>query len=71
MNPPSSANPAAPSLRDLYPEMNEAELRQAEENLERYLALVLRIFDRVRGDPQAYAQLKARLCTLTPPAAVR
>jgi len=43
---------ATPPLRDLYPGLNEQELAEAEDNLDRYLALVLRIFERVQTDPQ-------------------
>jgi hypothetical protein len=37
----------SPTLRDLYPNLTDAELQQAEENLERYLAVVLRIHERL------------------------
>ena len=40
-------NKTAPSIRDLYPDFSEKELAEAEDNLDRYLALVLRIFERV------------------------
>lgn len=33
------------NLRDLYPNLSDEELRQAEEHLDRYLELVLRIFE--------------------------
>lgn len=44
-----------PTIRDLYPHLSEKELTEAEDNLDRYLALVLRIFERVESeaDPQA------------------
>jgi len=44
----------APPIAELYPGLTETELAAARENLERYLALVLRIFDRVEldEDPQ-------------------
>ena len=35
-----------PTIRDLYPDYTEQELAQAECNLERYLVLVLRIYER-------------------------
>ena len=41
-----------PTLRDLYPNLSEQELAQAEDNLDRYIALVLGIFERVELDPQ-------------------
>ncbi|HEV2694280.1 MAG TPA: hypothetical protein VG347_15405 [Verrucomicrobiae bacterium] len=35
-----------PTIRDLYPTFTEQELAEAEDNLERYLTLVLGIFER-------------------------
>jgi hypothetical protein len=46
------------SVRDLYPHLNDEQLKEAEENLERYLELTLRIYDRIRRDPDAYARFK-------------
>lgn len=34
------------TIRDLYPHYTDEELAEAEDNLERYLTLVLRIFER-------------------------
>lgn len=44
-----------PSIHDLYPHLNDAERAEAEDNLERYLALTTRIFERIESDsnPQA------------------
>lgn len=44
-----------PNIHDLYPDLTEKELVEAEANLERYLALVLRIFERAELEtaPQA------------------
>lgn len=41
-----------PGLRigDLYPEMDAAQQEEAEANLDRYLACVLRIFERLRHE---------------------
>ncbi len=36
----------APTIRDLYPHFTDAQLAEAEDNLERYLILVLSIFER-------------------------
>jgi len=47
------------TIRNLYPDLNEEELKEAEENMERYLELVLRIYERIRGDPEAYSAFKA------------
>ena len=46
---------STPSIRDLFPKLTEKELAEAEDNLERYLTLVLRIFERMESkmDPQA------------------
>jgi hypothetical protein len=40
-------NKASPTIRDLYPHFTEKELAEAEDNLERYLTLVLSIFERM------------------------
>ena len=37
---------AVPTIRDLYPHFTDEQLAEAEDNLERYLALVLSIFER-------------------------
>lgn len=44
-----------PTIHDLYPHLTEKELAQAEDNLERYLTLALRIFERteLEAAPQA------------------
>ena len=46
---------STPTIPDLYPDFSEKELAEVEENLEQYLALVLRIFERVEFEthPQA------------------
>lgn len=43
-----------PILRDIYPDLTDEELNEAEANLDRYLALVLRIFDhlQLQSNPQ-------------------
>jgi hypothetical protein len=46
------------TARDLYPHLNEEQLKQAEENLERYIALQLRVYDRILADPEVYAGFK-------------
>jgi hypothetical protein len=58
-------NNSTPMIRDLYPKLSENELVKAGENLERYLALVLCIFERMEaeGFPQA-AELTANNGTL-------
>ena len=37
---------STPTIRDLYPNLTEEELEQAERNLNDYLLLVLQIFER-------------------------
>ena len=41
----------SPTLRDLYPELSDQGLIEAEDCLDRYLSLVLRVFERTRLDP--------------------
>jgi hypothetical protein len=48
----------APSLHNLYPHLSSEELHLAEENLDRYVELTLRMYERIIGDPEAYAQFK-------------
>ena len=61
---------SSPGVRDLYPDLTDKELAEAENNLERYLALVLRIFERLEAEssPQV-GQLTRGVGTLpcTPP----
>ncbi len=52
-------NKPAPTLRELYPELNKEQLKQAEENMLQYIELSLRMYKRIRSDPKAYAQFKA------------
>jgi hypothetical protein len=59
-------------LRTLYPHLDEKQLREAAENIEQYLLLVLRIHNRVRADPESYARFrslteKAGTLCCTPP----
>ena len=49
----------ASPIRDLYPHLNEEELKQAEENLRRYVELELRVYERILADPEAYAAFRA------------
>jgi len=53
-----SSNEPSVTIRDLYPDLNDEQLKEAEENLERYLELTLRTYDRIRQDPDAYARFK-------------
>jgi hypothetical protein len=38
-----------PTLRQLFPELDEGQLVEAEQNLDRYLAVVLGIFERLHN----------------------
>ena len=53
------------TVRDLYPDLTDEELQVAEENLERYLELKLRVYERILGDPEAYARFKALTASRT------
>lgn len=48
-----------PTVGDLYPDITANELSTAEDNLKRYLSVVLRIWERIRTDPEEYARFKA------------
>ena len=50
-----------PTIRDLYPGLDDDQLAEVEYTLERYLALVLRIFERLESETDAGA------VHLTPP----
>ena len=44
--------PKIPTIHDLYPHLTAEECLVAEDNIERYLALVLRIFERVEAEAE-------------------
>lgn len=46
-------------LRDLYPHLNEDDLKKAEEAFDRYLEVVLRIYGHLEENPEAHARFKA------------
>lgn len=48
-----------PTIRDLYPHLNEEEIKEVEETLDQYLELSVRIYRRIKADPAAYAKFKA------------
>jgi hypothetical protein len=54
-------------LRALYPHLDDAHLEEAEENIRLYLELVLRIYERIRVDPEAYARFKSLTASPRPP----
>jgi len=49
------------TIRNLYPNLNQEELKEAEARLNQYLELSLRMYERIRHDPDAYARLKQLL----------
>lgn len=59
-----------PTVRDLYPHLSGKDFAEAQDNLERYLSLMLRVFERLDNEmgPQA-SQLTPDAGTLpcTPP----
>jgi hypothetical protein len=46
----------APTIRDLYPHLTESELEEAERHFEQYIRVVLRMYERILADPNAYAE---------------
>jgi hypothetical protein len=59
MMPQRTGQPAPISLRELYPQWTEAEIEIAESNLRRYIAVMVRIYERVRSEqgPEAAKRL--------------
>ncbi|MDA2928029.1 hypothetical protein MYX78_12510 [Acidobacteria bacterium AH-259-G07] len=54
----NSSKKIASIVRKFYPQLNENQIQEAEENLMDFLEVVLEIYEDIRSDPQAYAQLK-------------
>lgn len=50
------------AIKNLYPHLDEEQLREAEETIEQYLELVLRIYERTKNDPKEQEKL-SRLLT--------
>ena len=40
------------TIRELYPEMNDAQLAEAERNLRRYVQIIWRIYERLKAEGQ-------------------
>jgi len=55
------------TIRDLYPHLNEEQLKEAEENFKRYIELSIRMYRRIQADPEAYARFKALTALGQPP----
>jgi len=47
-----------PTIRDLYPNLTDEQLIEVEETLDRYLELVLRIFEHLESEGKIDAALK-------------
>ncbi len=56
MRPPEDSHEI--NIRDLYPRLTEPDLKHAEENFERWIALETRVYERLMGDPEAYARFR-------------
>jgi hypothetical protein len=48
-----------PDLARLCPELSPAQLEEANNNLREYVALALRVFERLERDPEAMARFEA------------
>ncbi|MGA2147314.1 MAG: hypothetical protein ABSH49_20400 [Bryobacteraceae bacterium] len=46
-------------LHELCPSLTPEQLDQAEDNLQEYVSLALRIYERIRNDKAAYEQFRA------------
>jgi hypothetical protein len=51
------------TIRDLYPHMSEGELAVAEANLQRYIALIVRIHDRLKAQGKSWPEPPVNLTT--------
>jgi hypothetical protein len=49
------------NIKSLFPSLTEEQSKEAEENIEQYLAVVIRIYQRVSRDPEALAELRRDL----------
>ena len=45
-------------IRDLYPDLTEAGLKEAEETIHAYITSAIRQYERISSDPTAYARLQ-------------
>jgi len=62
----------APTIHELYPGLDQEQAAKAEENLEHYLDLILRIFGHLESNPVRYPQAstlteKTGTLSCTPP----
>ncbi len=47
------------TLRQLYPDLSDSQLEEANENLREYVAFALRVFERLEIDPDAWRRFEA------------
>ena len=48
-----------PTLKEMYPDKTEEELADIEDRVKRYMALVIRVYNRISADPNEYARWRA------------
>ena len=54
-------DPANNTIRGLFPSLHDSEASEAADNFDAYLALIVRIYDRISADPESLAELRAAL----------
>lgn len=60
-------NKRAPTIGELYPNLNEQQLKEAEENLRDYLEITLRVYEHIRKNPEVYAEFKSLTASIRNP----
>ena len=53
------------TIRDLYPHLSEEELAVAEANLRRYVAVLVRIYDRLKAEGKSWRDARTSSADLT------
>ena len=61
MKKPREKPTEAPSLRELYPQLTEAQLERAELNFRQYVESAVEVYERILADPEASARFRALL----------
>jgi hypothetical protein len=59
MNPITPNLEQARTLRQRYPHFSDSQLEETNENLRQYVALALRVFERLELDAEAWARFEA------------
>ncbi len=52
------------TIKDLFPDLSPEDEKEAEENLRRYFAFIVRLYDRIVSDPHELERLKALTRTM-------